>query len=84
MRRFPAVLLLGAALATPVGWGVEATSPAAAPAKPAKKAAAENPRDWHGVWELDYQRAGLAATRAAGAQPKLTPEYQAKLDAYKA
>jgi hypothetical protein len=83
MRRFSAVLLLGAALAMPVAWGAETGAQPDVPAKPAKKAEAEKPRDWHGVWELDWQRTGLAAARG-GSAPKLTPEYQAKLDAYRA
>jgi hypothetical protein len=78
MRRFPAVmLLLAAALAFPVAH-------AEAPATPLKKAAAPaRTPDWSGVWELDWQRIGLAAARG-GSAPKLTPEYQAKLDAFRA
>jgi hypothetical protein len=38
--------------------------------------------DWQGIWELDWRSGGgLAAARPA--PPKLTPEAQAKLDAYK-
>jgi hypothetical protein len=37
--------------------------------------------DWSGVWELDWQRTGLAAAR--GGMPKLTPEYAARLEKYR-
>jgi hypothetical protein len=83
MRRFVAVMVVGSALAVPWAWGADTGTPAAAPAKPAKKVAADRPPDWSGVWELDWQRTGLAAARG-GSPPKLTPEYQAKLDAYTA
>jgi hypothetical protein len=36
--------------------------------------------DWSGVWELDWQRTGLAAAR--GGMPKLTPEYAARFQKY--
>jgi hypothetical protein len=39
--------------------------------------------DWSGVWELDWERpGGLAAARAG--MPKLTPEYEARLEKYRA
>ncbi len=37
--------------------------------------------DWSGVWELDWQRTGLAAARAG--MPKLTPEYAARFEQYR-
>jgi hypothetical protein len=74
MRSSLACTLLGAALAVSTSSGA---SPAPA-AKPAMTAAAAN---WTGVWELDWKRTGLAAARGGNA-PKLTPEYQKKLDAY--
>ena len=37
--------------------------------------------DWSGVWELDWQRTGLAAAR--GGMPKLTPAYAARLQKYR-
>ncbi len=36
--------------------------------------------DWSGVWELDWQRTGLAVAR--GGMPKLTPEYAARFQKY--
>jgi hypothetical protein len=69
-------MLLGAALAISTTWGASPSSPA----KPVTKSAMP---DWSGVWELDWQRTGLAAARGAS-QPKLTPEYQKRLDAYHA
>jgi hypothetical protein len=87
MRRFPAVMLLAAALALPAAWADDSQQPPAKqppPAKSVKKAAAENPRDWSGVWELDWEHSGLGGGGRGANQPKLTPEYQAKLDAYRA
>ena len=88
MRRFPAMMLLAAALAlVTIGAtaggaaGGAADSQQPSPAKPAKKG--ENPRDWSGVWELDWQHSGLGGVRGASA-PKLTPVSQGKLDAYRA
>jgi hypothetical protein len=77
MRSSLAVLLLGAALAASMTWGADAPTTA----KAAKKAA--QPPDWSGVWELDWQHTGLAQARGMG-QPKLTPVYQGRLDAYRA
>jgi hypothetical protein len=37
--------------------------------------------DWQGIWELNWRGGGLSAARPA--PPKLTPDAQAKLDAYK-
>jgi hypothetical protein len=92
MRSSLAILLLGAALAVstvcmghapPASGSQAAASPAPAKAR-AKAAGTEQLPDWSGVWELDWQRMGLAATRGSGAQPKLTPAYQARTDAYRA
>jgi len=74
-------MLLAAALTLVTGgaatWGADGQQPA----KPAKKV--NGARDWSGVWELDWQHSGLGGVRGASA-PKLTPPYQAKLDAYRA
>jgi len=81
-----AVVLLGAMVSTSAiaGGTPEAkTQPNGAPGKlpgTTWQSIAHLP-DWSGVWELDW-RAG--AGRGAMGMPKLTPEYQAKLDKYRA
>ncbi|MDR2215340.1 MAG: hypothetical protein LBE59_05810, partial [Nevskiaceae bacterium] len=56
----------------------------------ASSAAASNPwakladlPDWKGIWEIDW-RNERGVDRASRPQMKLTPEYQARLDAFRA
>jgi hypothetical protein len=80
----PAVLLVAGALAI-------AAAPAGADQPGANPAAAASPQgdtwasiaklpDWQGIWELDWQHSGALMRPAP---PKLMPEAQAKLDAYR-
>jgi hypothetical protein len=79
-----------AVLAAMVGcWATTSAVAAGTTSTPAKKAdlpgmtwrsIAQLP-DWSGVWELDWQRTGLAAARG-GMTPKLTPEYAARYQKY--
>jgi hypothetical protein len=87
MRSEIAVALLGAMVGALVSTGAVAAGTAATPANKADLPAgttwssiAKLP-DWSGVWELDWQRTGLAAARG-GMMPKLTPEYAARLQKY--
>jgi hypothetical protein len=79
MRSSIAVVLLGAIVGTPA---MATATPAAKAQLPGTtwQSIARLP-DWSGVWELDW-RAGSG--RSAAAMPKLTPEYQARLDKYRA
>jgi hypothetical protein len=69
-------------LATLVGGCAKAPPPAAAPDPAAAKwsALAKLP-DWNGVWEIDWRNARGSPPRP---EMKLTPDYQKKLDAYRA
>jgi len=92
MRSSLAMMLLGATLSSAT---FAAGAPAAAPGTGAAGAYSTSAAtgaqgdtwgsiatlpDWKGVWELDYRSGGLAAMRPL--PPKLTPEYQARLDKY--
>lgn len=79
MRSALAVMLLGAVLSTTA---VAAGTPANhSPQGDTWSSIAKLP-DWSGVWELDWEHTGLAAMRPL--PPKLTPEYQKRLDRYRA
>jgi hypothetical protein len=79
MRSSLAVMLLGAALSTAT---VAATPPAKSSSQGDTWSSIAALPDWSGVWELDWQRTGLAAMRPS--PPKLTPEYQKRFDEYRA
>lgn len=80
MLRSLAVILLGATLSTAA---LAAGPPAAhGPQGDSWASIAKLPDFWKGIWELDWERRGLAAMRPQ--PPKLTPVYQKKLDAYRA
>jgi hypothetical protein len=86
MRSEIAVALLGAMVGALASTSAAAAGTAATPAKKADlpgmtwSSIARLP-DWSGVWELDWQRTGLAAARG-GMMPKLSPEYAARLQKY--
>src|ERR1700748_1291007 len=79
MRSTIAIALLGAMVATSA-IAADGTAGKAKPAGTTWQSIAQLP-DWTGVWDLDW-RAG--AGRGAARMPKLTPDYQVKLDKYRA
>jgi len=91
MRRPIAIALVGAvattvALVAPA-WVAQAWGAEAQPAKAGSPGTSWNSiahlPDWSGVWELDWHGGNLAKT-AMPSLPKLTPEYAARLEKYRA
>jgi hypothetical protein len=71
--------LLGVALAASMAIGVLATG--AGESRAGQRAQIAKTPDWNGIWEIDWRN-----TRKSPPRPpmKLTPEYQVKLDAFRA
>jgi hypothetical protein len=86
MRRPIAIALVGA-VATTVALVTQASGADAQAAKAASPGTSWNSiarlPDWSGVWELDWHGGNLAKT-AMPSLPKLTPEYAARLEKYRA
>jgi hypothetical protein len=74
-------LRIAIAVAT-ISLGAGLTGVAAQPERAAQWTRLANLPDWTGIWEVDW--ANKRGIRAPRPQMKLTPEYQKKLDAYRA